>query len=85
MTKQKSDQITKTPSAGSIHTIERNQPEVLKVFDCQICGKHWEVYRLPSRTPKYCLPEPGQDISDCQKKAVAKRVAKHRQEKRAKK
>lgn len=90
MAKTKTDQTAETPPQGLAKTMQivskkdysRTQPPVFYSFDCEICGKHHEIWRLPGKQPKYCPPEHGQDMSQCQKKGNAQRVKEWRQAKR---
>lgn len=76
MPQKKTDPTPDTRPEGLI--ITRKQPYVLLKFTCEICGKEHEIWRLPGKMPKYCPPAEGEKVSDCQRKATALRVQKHR-------
>lgn len=70
---------TITRSDQTITVTQQRRVALLEItYTCEICGVSNTVIRPPGFIPKYCLPGQGQKYSDCQRKATAARVRKHR-------
>lgn len=53
----------------------RRQPLATYRYTCAVCGAKHSVELPPGFRPKYCPPEPGQKLSECQRAANRRRVA----------
>jgi len=50
----------------------RSQPLIIVEWVCAICQQHHQRSQVPGITPKYCLPLPGEKLSECQRAARRK-------------